>query len=100
MKKILVILANFVLPGLGSLFAGEKVRGALQLLIVALGVLLWFTGSLKLGAIPLVVFAWIWGMFTALDFKQQRERSEYSPVDMVVKLRNQKLSMRNPERSR
>ena len=88
------------MPGLGSLIAGESVRGALQLLIVALGVLLWMTGSLKLAAIPLVAFAWIWGMFTALDYKQKSELRENSPVDMVVKQRNQKLSMRHPERSR
>ncbi|NKB54680.1 MAG: hypothetical protein GKR97_21200 [Rhizobiaceae bacterium] len=67
MKKLIVIAANFVMPGTGSLIAGQSVRGFLQLLIVALAVLLWLTISLKLGAIPLIIFAWIWGMFTALD---------------------------------
>lgn len=98
MKKLIVILANLVAPGVGSLLAGEKARGSLQLLIAILAVLLWFTGSLALGAIPLIVFAWIWGMFTALDYKQKQETDETSPVAMVIKQRGQQLSMRHPER--
>jgi hypothetical protein len=99
MKKLIVILANLVAPGAGSLFAGELARGALQLLITILAILLWFTGSLKLAALPLIAFAWIWGMFTALDYKQKKETDENSPVAMVVKQRGQQLSMRHPERS-
>ena len=98
MKKLIVILANMVAPGTGSLFAGEMARGSLQLLIAVLAVLLWMTGSLKLAALPLIAFAWIWGMFTALDYKQKQETDEYSPVAMVVKQRGQQLSMRHPER--
>ena len=99
MRKFLVIAANFVVPGLGSLLAGERARGALQILIMALAVLLWLTVSLRLGAIPLAAFAWIWGMFTALDYKQHADVAETSPVEMVVKQKKQHLSMRRPERS-
>ena len=99
MKKLTVILANLVAPGIGSLLAGEMARGSLQVLITILAILLWFTGSLKLAAIPLVIFAWIWGMFTALGYKQKKESDENSPVTMVVKQRGQQLSMRRPERA-
>jgi TM2 domain-containing membrane protein YozV len=98
MKKWIVIATNFVLPGLGSLIAGENVRGFLQLLIVTLGVLLWLTVALRLGAVPLVIFAWLWGMFTALTYKQRVEYAASSPVAMVVKQRNQRLSTMRPER--
>ena len=98
MKKWIVFATNFVVPGLGSLIAGQMVRGLLQLLFVALGVLLWMTVALKFGAIPLIAFAWIWGMFTALDYRQKIDYEESSPVAMVVKQRNQKLSMMRPER--
>ncbi|MEP0942676.1 MAG: hypothetical protein ABJH63_16505 [Rhizobiaceae bacterium] len=98
MKKLIVILANLVAPGVGSLLAGEMVRGSLQLLITILAILLWFTGSLKLAALPLLVFAWVWGMFTALDYKQKKETDESSPVAMVIKQRGAQLSMRHPER--
>ena len=98
MKKWIVVAANFVMPGLGSLIAGEKVRGMLQLLFVALGILLWMTVAMRVGTIPLIGFAWIWGMFTALDYRQKVDYEESSPVDMVVRQRNQKLSMMRPER--
>ena len=98
MRKLIVILANLVAPGVGSLLAGEMARGSLQLLIAILAVLLWFTGSLALAALPLIVFAWVWGMFTALDYKQKQETDEVSPVAMVIKQRGQQLSMRRPER--
>ena len=98
MKKWIVIAANFVMPGLGSLIAGETVRGMLQLLFVALGILLWMTVAMRIGTIPLIGFAWIWAMFTALDYRQKVDYEESSPVAMVVKQRNQKLSMMRPER--
>ena len=99
MHKFVVIAANFVMPGVGSLLAGEYARGCLQLLITILGVLLWMTGALALGALPLWAFAWIWGMFTALDYQQKQEVAEVSPVEMVVKQKRQKLSMVRPERN-
>lgn len=98
MHKFVVIAANFVVPGVGSLLAGEWARGALQLLITILGALLWMTGSLALGALPLWAFAWIWGMFTALEHKQKADVAEVSPVEMVVKQKRQQLSMVRPER--
>jgi len=98
MKKLIVIAANIVVPGLGSLLAGQTIRGLLQFLIVALGVLFWMTVALKLSAIPLVVFGWLWGLFTALDYKQRVDFDEVSPVAMVVKQRNQRLSTLRPER--
>ena len=99
MKQKIVIALNFVLPGIGSLIAGQAVRGLLQFLLFALGVLFWATVVLQLGAIPLVVLAWLWGMFTALEYKQKVEFEASLPVVMVVNQRNQKLSTLRPERS-
>ncbi|MGI9365071.1 MAG: hypothetical protein ACR2O8_07805 [Rhizobiaceae bacterium] len=98
MNKYTVIAANFVVPGLGSLLAREYARGWLQLLFAMLGVLLWFTGGFQLLTIPLVVFAWIWGMFTAFSYKRRADHDERVPVEQVVKLTKQKLSLMRPER--
>ena len=98
MKKWIVIAANFFLPGVGSLIAGERLRGTLQFLFAALGVLFWMTVGMRYGAIPLFVFAWLWGMITALNYRQRVDFEESTPVAMVVKQRNQKLSMMRPER--
>lgn len=83
MKKYVVITANILIPGLGSLIAGEWVRGCLQLLIAILGVLFWMTVALKLLTIPLIAMAWIWGIFTAVRYKRAADLDDLSPVTIA-----------------
>ena len=99
MKKYVVIAANFFAPGLGSLWAGKTASGALQLLIALLAALFWMTIGFRLLMIPLLLFAWIWGMITALRYKQRAELDESTPISAVLRRSNSKLSMRRPERS-
>mgnify|MGYP000418406664 CR=1 FL=1 len=83
MKKYIVIVSNVVMPGVGSLWAGKAPQGALQLLIAILAILLWMTGSLRIFAILFFVFAWIWGMFTAMRYKRHADQVELYPVTIV-----------------
>lgn len=83
MKKYFVIGLNVVMPGLGSLLAGKTPQGSLQLLIAILAILLWMTESLRLFAVLFFVFAWIWGIFTALRHKRHVDRVELYPVTIV-----------------
>ena len=93
-KKFVIIAANFVLPGTGSLIAGETVRGLLQFLLTLLGILFWMTGSLRLAAVPLILLAWAWAMIMALQYKRRADMDESSPVVIAEQLSLQRQALK------
>lgn len=65
--KGFAVLANILLPGVGSLLIGKIGAGLLQGTIWGLGLLLTI-GTLGLGGVigaPMMIAAWIWAIVTA-----------------------------------
>ncbi len=66
--KTLGIIANILIPGVGSFIVGAPGQGIAQVLIWGIGFLLTLL-TLGFGGvigIPLMVGAWIWGLITAI----------------------------------
>lgn len=91
LKKYMVIIANVVVPGSGTLFAKRMTQGVLQLLIAMLALLLWSTISLRPVAVLLFAFAWIWAIFSALKYKREAEQIELHPVTIVEQQSRKRL---------
>ena len=75
--KIVAILINFFIPGLGSFFVGKVAQGIVQLILYVFSIALIATGILAIFGIPLMIGVWIWGLVTAATAPSQ-------PVQVVV----------------
>lgn len=67
--KAVAVIANILLPGVGSFFVGKAAAGIAQLLIWGLG-FLFTVGTLGFGAIvgfPMMIVAWIWAIVSAVS---------------------------------
>ena len=65
--KVLAIIANFFIPGLGSLFINHYWQGALQLLLCIFGILTTFF----LIGFGFIFIAWVWGLVTAIKYEDK-----------------------------
>ena len=83
MKTGFLILENALCPGVGTLLAKQAARGTLQLLFALLAILLWSTGSLRLFAVLIFLFAWLWAQFSSLRFKKKSDEVALHPVSIV-----------------
>lgn len=73
--KLISLLCNFLLPGVGSLFIGKVVQGVAQFFIWSMGLLLLpFFGI----GIPLMAIGWIWAIVSSAS----------TPVRHVVTFEN------------
>jgi len=68
--KIVAIIVNFFIPGLGSLIIGKIGTGIAQLLIYGLGVLFTLTVIGVIIGGPMMLAAWIWGLITAATYEE------------------------------
>ena len=65
--KTLGIIANLLIPGVGSFIVGAPGQGIAQILIWGIG-FLFTVFTLGFGAVigfPLMIGAWVWGLITA-----------------------------------
>ena len=76
--KALAIIANFFIPGLGSLFINHYWQGALQLLLYVIGIM---TAFFLIGFV-FILIAWIWGLVTAIQYQDK-------PMTIVVQQQTQ-----------
>lgn len=70
--KGLAILANILIPGVGSFILGKVGQGLGQMIIWGIGLLLTL-GTLGIGGIiglPMMLGAWIWAIVTAAGGNQ------------------------------
>jgi TM2 domain-containing membrane protein YozV len=70
--KPLAIIANILIPGIGSFMLGKVGQGIGQAVIWGIGLLLTL-GTLGIGGIiglPMMLGAWIWGIVTAAGGNQ------------------------------
>ena len=71
--KAFAVIANILLPGVGSFFVGKVGSGFGQLIIWSFG-LAFTIGTFGLGGIvgiPMMIGAWIWAIVTASGGGQQ-----------------------------
>lgn len=69
--KIVAIIVNFFIPGIGSLIIGKVGTGIAQLVIYGLGVLFTLTVIGVIIGGPMMLAAWIWGLITAATYEEQ-----------------------------
>lgn len=63
-KAILVLILNLIIPGVGTLVAGDKKSGIWQLVIYVIGLA---TSWLFIG-LPVMLAAWIWALISSLKY--------------------------------
>ncbi|MHA6347626.1 hypothetical protein [Roseivivax sp. CAU 1761] len=81
--KALVFVANFFLPGVGTLIMGNVGVGLIQLVMYMLG-LIFTVFTLGFGLIiggPVMLIAWIWGLVSALSAPDK-------PLEVVLTQQN------------
>ena len=68
-----LILNLFILPGLGTMVAGDDKKGLKQIIFFLLGILLTVTIILAIIGIPLLIGIWVWGLNSAIKMVKQAE---------------------------
>ena len=63
-EKIIALVLNFIIPGLGTIIAGKKKEGTIQLVMVGVAFLLIITVIGALLGVPLALGALIWSEIT------------------------------------
>jgi len=68
--KIVALIVNFLLPGVGSMLIGRILTGIVQLVLYGIGWLLTLTGILAIVGIPLCFVVLVWSLITAARYKE------------------------------
>ncbi len=63
-EKIIALVLNFIIPGLGTIIAGKKKEGTIQIIMAGAALLLIITVIGALLGIPLALGALIWSEIT------------------------------------
>ncbi len=63
--KIVALIVNFLVPGIGSMLLGYIGTGIAQLLLYGFGMLLTLTGILWIVGAPISFIALVWSLITA-----------------------------------
>ncbi len=63
-EKIIALVLNFIIPGLGTIIAGKKKEGTIQIIMAGAALLLIITLIGALLGIPLALGALIWSEIT------------------------------------
>ena len=69
-NKIIALVANIVVPGVGSLIAGKKTKGIIQLVVGVFGwLLVILLGWLIIGliGIPMMIGVWLWAVIESVQ---------------------------------
>lgn len=75
--KVLGLIVNLFIPGIGSFFFAKYVQAIFQFIVWFIGVLLTFTGIFAIVGIPISLIAWGWALatsITALSAPDKREK--------------------------
>ena len=75
--KVLGLIVNLLLPGIGSFFFGKYGQAIAQFIIWFIGFLFTITGIFAIIGIPICIIAWGWALatsITALSAPDKREK--------------------------
>lgn len=75
--KVLGIIVNIFLPGVGTLFVKKWGQAITQIILAIIGGALSATGILSIVGLPLLIGVWIWSIVTVVNTPSQ-------PVEVVV----------------
>lgn len=64
--NIVALIANIILPGVGTLIVGKVGSGIFQLVLFGMGVLLTFTFIGAIVGVPLCIAVWVWGLVSVV----------------------------------
>jgi len=73
--KLLGILLNIVLPGVGTLIVGKVVQGIIQLVLAIFAIALCFTVFGAIIGIPIYLIVWIWAIVSAATVVDRNQRN-------------------------
>jgi TM2 domain-containing membrane protein YozV len=62
--KIIALVVNCFFPGIGTLMAGKKTAGIIQLILTGVAILMIITLIGALLGVPLALGAWIWSIIS------------------------------------
>jgi len=60
--KIIALVVNCIIPGAGTIMAGKKKEGTIQIVLFGVGLLMIITIIGVLLGVPLALGAWIWSI--------------------------------------
>ncbi|MEA2905518.1 MAG: hypothetical protein QOI12_2905 [Alphaproteobacteria bacterium] len=75
--KVLGVIVNIFLPGVGTLIVGKIGAGIIQIILYILGLIFIFTGVGSIIGLPVCFIVWIWSIISAATAKDQ-------PVQVIV----------------
>lgn len=69
MRKLIAIIINLLLPGLGSFVINKPIQAVLQLIITLAAIILMLTVWLTFWGLVLFTITWIWALIIGLLWK-------------------------------
>ena len=76
--KVLGIIVNIFLPGIGTLFVKKWGQAIAQIVLGIIGALLAITGIGSIIGLPILIGVWIWSIVTVANTSSQ-------PMEVVVR---------------
>ena len=64
--NVVALVANLLIPGVGTLIVGKTGSGVIQLLLLTIGWILTFTVIGAIVGVPLIIGVWIWGLVSVV----------------------------------
>ena len=81
--KIVALIVNFFLPGVGSMLLGYIGTGIVQLVLYGIGAALALLGPLWLIGAPICLVVLVWSLITAATHRDEKERIVYVERDQL-----------------
>lgn len=70
MLKIIAIIVNIFLPGVGTLIVQKWIQGILQLILIGVAAVFSFTGVGVVVGYPLTGIVWIWALICTITYQE------------------------------
>ncbi len=71
MLKILAIIVNIFLPGIGTLIVKKWIQAVLQLILGGIAAVFTFTGVGIVVGGPLAFVVWVWAIISAVTYEEE-----------------------------
>lgn len=71
MLKIVAIVVNIFLPGVGTLIVQKWIQGILQLILIGVAAVFTFTGVGVIVGYPLTGIVWIWALISTITYQEE-----------------------------
>lgn len=72
--KVIAIIINIFLPGIGTIIIGKLLQGIIQIALSIIAILISFTVVGLIIGIPLYLIAWIWAILSVVATSGKSQR--------------------------